>query len=105
MGDHVRVRGRLSGATGMVATRVEQRSADDDVDLQGPVQAVSNPNLTILGVPVNTSGMSEDEFKGLTDQSIGRAAFFTAVRVGGLVKVKGRLTGGVVIWREAELED
>lgn len=105
VGEHVRVRGRLNGTIGMVATRVDQRSATADVDLQGPVQAVSNPNLTILGVPVNTSGMSEDEFKGLTDQPIGRAAFFTAVRVGTLVKVKGRLTGGVVIWREAELED
>jgi len=36
----------------VIAARVEQRSAADDVDLQGPVQAVSNPNLTILGAPV-----------------------------------------------------
>lgn len=105
VGGHVRVRGRLNGSTGMVATRVEQRSASDDVDLQGPVQAVSNPNLTILGVPVNTSGISEDEFKGLNDQPIGRAAFFNAVKVNTLVKMKGRITGGVVSWREAELED
>ena len=105
VGEHVRVRGRLNGTTGMLATRVEQRSADDDVDLQGPVQAVSNPNLTILGVSVNTSGISENEFKGLNDQPIGRAAFFNAVKVNTLVKVKGRIVGGVVIWREAELED
>ncbi|MDP3091604.1 MAG: DUF5666 domain-containing protein [Nitrospira sp.] len=105
VGDHVRVRGRLNGTTGMIATRVEQRSATDDVDLQGPVWAVSNPNLTILGVSVNTSGISEDEFKGLNDQPIGRAAFFNAVKVSTLVKVKGRIVGGVVAWREAELED
>lgn len=105
VGEHVRVRGRLNGTTGMVATRVEQRSADDDVDLQGPVQVVSNPNLTILGVSVNTSGISGDEFKGLNDQPIGRAAFFNAVKVNTLVKMKGRIAGGVVAWREAELED
>jgi|CXWL01.1.fsa_nt_gi hypothetical protein len=105
VGEHVRVRGRLNGTTGMVATRVEQRSADDDVDLQGPVQVVSNPNLTILGVSVNTSGISEDEFKGLNDQPIGRAAFFNAVQVNTLVKMNGRIAGGVVAWREAELED
>ncbi len=104
-GEHVRVRGRLSGTSGMVATRVEQRPADDDVDLQGPAQAVSNPTLTILGVSVNTSGISEDEFKGLNDQPIGRAAFFNATKVGTVVKVKGRLNGAVVTWREAELED
>ncbi|MEQ1794227.1 MAG: hypothetical protein ABL970_08555 [Nitrospira sp.] len=79
--------------------------ADDDVDLQGAVQAVSNPNLTILGLSVNTSGISADEFKGLNDQLIGRAAFFNAVKVGTVVKVKGRRNGAVVTWREAELED
>ena len=105
IGDPVRVRGRLGSSNAVIATRVEQRSASDDVDLQGPVQVVSNPNLTILGVPVNTSGISENEFKGLNDQPIGRAAFFNAARVGILVKVKGRLNGGVLTWREAELED
>ena len=105
VGDHVRVRGRVNGNSSVIATRVEQRSADDDVDLQGPVQAVSNPNLTILGVTVNTAGISENEFKGLNDSAIGRTAFFNAVKVGTLVKMKGRLNGGVVTWREAELED
>jgi len=105
VGDHVRVRGRLGNGNTVTATRVEQRSADDDVDLQGPVQAVSNPNLTILGVSVNTSGISENEFKGLNDQPIGRTAFFNAVKVSTLVKAKGRIVGGVVVWREAELED
>lgn len=105
VGNHVRVRGRLGSSNAVIAARVEQRSASDDVDLQGPVQAVSNPNLTILGVPVNTSGISEDEFKGLNDRPIGRAGFFNAVKVNTLVKMKGRIAGGVVIWREAELED
>lgn len=105
VGDHLRVRGRVNGSTSVIATRVEQRSADDDVDLQGPVQAVSNPNLTILGVTVNTAGISENEFRGLNDSAIGRTAFFNDVKVGTLVKVNGRLNGGVVTWREAELED
>ena len=105
LGDHVRVRGRAGAGNSVIATRVEQRSAGDEVDLQGPVQAVSNPNLTILGVAVNTSALNNDDFQGLSDQPIGRAAFFNAVNVGTLVKLKGRLNGGVVTWREAELED
>lgn len=104
VGDHVRVRGRVGGSNSVIATRVEQRSADDDVDLQGPVQAVSNPNLTILGVTVDTSGISEANFRGLDDGTIGRTAFFNAVKVGTLVKMQGRLNGSVVTWREAELE-
>lgn len=105
IGDHVRGRGRATGTNSVIATRVESRSADDDVDLQGPVQAASNPNLTILGVTVNTAGFGEADFKGSADSPIGRAAFFNAVKVGTLVKAKGRLTGGVVTWREVELED
>ena len=105
VGDHVRVRGRVSGSSSVIATRVEQRSADTDVDLQGPVQSIAAQNLTILGVAVDTSTISNDNFKGLNEQVIGRAAFFNAVEVGTLVKVKGRLDVGTVTWREAELED
>jgi len=109
-GDNVRIRGRESAGNTVIATEVELRNPkpnlNPDVDLQGPVQVVSNQNLTILGVQVNTSGFTDpDDFQGLTDKPIGRAAFFTAVNFGALVKVKGRLTGGAVTWREAELED
>lgn len=104
-GDHVRVRGRIGAGNSVLATRVEQRSADDEVDLQGSVQVASNPNLTIVGVAVNISGLNNDDFQGLNEQPIGRAAFFNKVRVGTLVKMKGRLNGGIVIWREVELED
>jgi len=104
-GNHVRVRGRLGSSNSVIATRVEQRSQDDDVDLQGPVQSVSGEVLTILGVAVNTSTFNDDDFEGLNDQIIGRAAFFNAVKEGTLVKVQGRLTGSIVTWREAELED
>ena len=105
VGNHVRVRGRIGTSNSIIATRAEQRSADDDVDLQGPVQAVSNPNLAILGITINTSALNDNDFEGLNGQPIGRAAFFNAVKVGTLVKVKGRLNNAVITWREAELED
>ena len=105
LNSHVRVRGRVSGSSSVIATRVEQRSQDIDVDLQGPVQSILAQDLTILGVAVDTSTISNDNFEGLNDQIIGRAAFFNVVKEGTLVKVKGRLSNGIVIWREAELED
>ena len=104
-GDHVRVRGRVGGNNSVIAARVEQRSVSNDLDLQGPVQDESNPNLTILGVTVDTTGINNDNFKGINEQVFGRAAFFNAVEVGTLVKVKGRLGLGILTWREAELED
>lgn len=104
-GDHVRVRGRVNGSSSVIATRIELRSPDTDVDLQGPVQSIADQVLTILGVTVDTSGIDNGNFEGLNDQVIGRAAFFNTVTVGTLVKVQGRLDGTVVTWREAELED
>jgi Domain of unknown function (DUF5666) len=105
LGQHVRVRGRVSGPNSVIATRVEQRSSDVDVDLQGPVQTISGQDLKILGVDVDTSTISNNNFEGLNDQIIGRAAFFNVVKEGTLVKIQGRLTNGLVMWREAELED
>ncbi|NOS82400.1 MAG: hypothetical protein HOP32_12545 [Nitrospira sp.] len=106
LGSHVRVRGRLGSSNSVIATRIEDRGqADSDVDLQGPVQSVVGQDLTILEVVVDTSTISNDNFEGLNDQIIGRAAFFNAVKEGTLVKMQGRLSGSTVTWREAELED
>jgi hypothetical protein len=103
---HVRVRGRVNGSSSVIATRIEQKGlADGDVDLQGPVQSISGQDLTILGVVIDTSTISNNNFEGLNDQIIGRAGFFNVVKEGTLLKVKGRLDGAGVTWREAELED
>jgi len=107
-GLHVRVRGRLIGANTIIATRIKVESADSDIVLQGQVQQITGTdfdNLQILGVTVVTSMISNGNFEGLEDQPIDRAAFLSAAQVGTLVKVKGRLNGSVVTWREAELED
>ena len=104
-GDHIRVRGRISNTNSVIVTRVELRSADDDVDVQGPVQSITGDDVQILGSTVDTSTISNDNFEGHNDQVIGRAAFFNTVKVGTLVKIHGRLVGGSVQWREAELED
>ena len=102
-GDHVRVRGRVSGTTSVVATRVDLRSADTDLDLQGPVQSMAGNTLVILGVSVDTS--SFNDFESVSGSSMSRAGFLAAVKVNSLVKVKGERSGTVSVWNEAELED
>ncbi|MBH0198378.1 MAG: hypothetical protein HP497_03035 [Nitrospira sp.] len=100
---HVRVRGRLSGSNTVIATRIKVEDPDNDVVLQGQVQVKADPNLRILGVTVNTTGV---QFEGTDDSPITRAAFFATVRENEtVVKVKGQLSGTTVTWQEAELED
>ena len=102
-GDHVRVRGRLSGPNSVIATRVELRSGDNDVDLQGPVQAITGNTIVIFGVPVDTSTIAQ--FESVSGTSMSRSSFLAEIRVNSIVKVKGKLNGSTVRWEEAELED
>lgn len=102
-GDHVRVRGCVSGNNAVVATRIDLRSADNDIDLQGPVQSITGNVITLLGVSVDTSIINQ--FESVRGTSISRTGFLAAVRVNSLVKVKGKLSGATVVWEEAELED
>lgn len=102
-GDHVRVRGRLSGSNSVIATRVELRSGDNDVDLQGPVQSITGSDIVILGVTVDTDTIAR--FESVSGSLMNRAGFLAEVRVNSLVKVKGKLDGPIVRWEEAELED
>ncbi len=102
-GDHVRVRGRVGGTASVSATRVELRSADTDLDLQGPVQPITGNNLVILGVSVDTNSIKH--FESVSGSSMSRAGFLATVKVNSLVKFKGEWNGTVAVWDEAELED
>lgn len=102
-GNHVRVRGRVTGPNTVIATRIELRSPDSDVDLQGPVQSISGTVIEILGVSVDLSAINQ--FESVSGASMSRTAFLAEVQVNSLVKVKGAWNGTAVNWDEAELED
>jgi hypothetical protein len=106
---NVRVRARPGTNGAVIATEVEFRNANPDTDVrfQAVVSSAANPNLTMLGITVNTANITDNNFLGLNDNIIGRAAFFNAIGAGNkLVKVRGTLQGATVNWnREAEFED
>jgi hypothetical protein len=104
VGDHVRVRGRSIGAGTLLAAEVEKRSPATQVLLEGTVQSIANPNVQVLGLLIDTSSITDGNFKGPEDIVIGRTAFFATVKVGALVKAKGNLVNGVVSWNEIEME-
>lgn len=104
VGNHLRLRGKLGSGNTMIATRLELRSADTDVELQAPLQALTpETSIRLLGVDIATTSISQ--YRDLNDAAITRAAFFAAARPNGLVKAKGSLAAGVVTWTELELED
>ena len=93
---NVRIRGRASGATSVIATEIEDRGPSDpsaDVILQGSVTDVANPIFKILGVTVDTSQLNpNNDFKNVNDSPISPTVFFNALTPnGGLVEAKGKL--------------
>ncbi len=102
--DHIRVRGRQTGTNSVVAAEVDKLSTDTRVILEGAVQSAADPNVTVLGVLIDTTPVADDKFKGPNDGVIGRAAFFSTAKEGTLVKAKGIRNGSSVGWNEIEIE-
>lgn len=102
-GDHVRVRARIAAANLAVASELELRSPDSDIELRGPVSAFADPQFTLMGIVVDTTGRADSAFRD-DDVVIGRSAFFAGLSTGRVVKVDGTRDGTTVVWSEFELE-
>lgn len=106
-GDHVEIRARVMGATMVMATRLKETSADTDIELQGPVDAVpaaSDPTFSILGISIDTTSFAFGDFRGPAENAIGRAAFFAAISHGTIVEAHGEIVSGSAAWDEVEIE-
>ncbi len=102
VGEHVEIRGRETNGT-VFATEVEAGPADTEVVLQGPVDSVNDPFVTILGVAVDTTTVDNANFE-IDDVPVTQTEFFQAVEVGDLVEVEGTFSGGAVLWEAIELD-
>lgn len=106
VGDYVDLRGAESPADSgrVLAAILERDDADPESELQGFVTAVAAPNLTILGVTIQTDGSTE--FRDVDDSPLSQAEFFGRVAAGVLVTAKGTETSDTTILAaEVELED
>lgn len=102
VGDHVSVRGFKNSAGELIATRIE-RNANNKVVVQGPVEAISSPTLTILGLNVTTG--SNTKFKKGGDGLSDAIKFFSQVKTGMIVKVTGTKSDTGIIAAEIEIEN
>ncbi len=106
VGDFLEVRGMQDpdDVTGVLASRLERDDPDDEVLLRGPVESVSEPTLTIMGVTIETNGSTQ--FEDLADNPISSAEFFAAVAPGVIVQAKGLLSGSdTLVAEEVEFEN
>ena len=103
-GDYLEIRGTEfpAGSGQIQATILEREDPDTRTILQGFVESVSNPTLTVLGVSIDTTGAV---FRDLNNNVISAAEFFSEVTVNTLIKARGTETGDTMISAsEMELE-
>jgi len=103
-GDYLEIRGTEfpAGSGQIQATILEREDPDTRTILQGFVESVSNPTLTVLGVSIDTTGAV---FRDLNNNVISAAEFFNEVTVNSLIKARGTETGDTMISAsEMELE-
>jgi hypothetical protein len=94
IGDRVEVRAYIDSNT-VVATRLERDDPDDSVTLRALVEAVAQPNLTLLGVTVTSD--QDTVFQNVAQEIIDADEFFTLVDIDSLVKAEGTYDGTSIL--------
>ena len=111
-GEGVRIRAFLNqDNTTFTATELASTNAVDPDRhiIQGLVISASSPTIVLVrqtgGFTVDTTGLSDVNFKDDNDASIGRAAFFSALKPGQtVVKARGSYSAGTLAANEVEIE-
>ena len=104
-GDYVEVRGDEfpAGSGNILATIFERQDPDTETILQGFVESISEPSLTILGVTIETSAATV--FRDENDTVISANEFFNRLADNDLVKAKGvETTATTITAEEVEFE-
>jgi hypothetical protein len=97
--NRVQVEAWLDGSTVRAAKIERTDPADTQAALQGLATAAATPNVTVLGVAINTTGFTFNEF-------VDQAAFFAALVPGSdKVKLSGTTSGSVVTWDTIAIDD
>jgi len=105
-GNYLRIRGRPGSGNNVIATEVEPQNGGNTsrVIMQAVASNVTRPNVTLLGIAINTTAMGS--FMDINGNVITADQFFAVAAAGKLIKARGGLSGGVITWnQEIQLED
>ena len=109
-GASIRIEGSKTGAKQVTASKITKGSGSGGgggarTELRGPLDADAvDPNMTILGVPINVT--SSATFKSQAGTSISRSAFFAAAKANNVVKARGSESpDNNISATEVEIED
>lgn len=104
-GNYLEVRGTEfpAGSGEILAGRLEREDPDEDTILQGFVESVSEPSITILGVTIETNGSTV--FEDAAGNVISSTNFFAQLGNNSLIKAKGaEVSDTTLVAREVEFE-
>ncbi len=101
-GDYLEIRGFRGAGNSVIALEIKVDSDNRSI-LRGPVDAVANPNLTIVGVTIVTNASTEFE---IDDVPVSAAIFFSSLNEGNIVKARedSLVTTDTIIAKEVELK-
>ena len=107
-GASIRIEGSKTGAKQVTASKITNGSGGGGgtrTELRGPLDTDAvDPNMTILGVPINVT--SSATFKSQAGTSISRSAFFAAAKANNVVKARGSESpDNNISATEVEIED
>lgn len=103
VGDHLKIHGRLSGNSGILATELERSDPGSKIKLQGPIQSFHEPTLTIAGSVIDTSGIAESAFMGSDGTTIGRSGFFQRLSGRRKATLTGTALNTTATWTSARI--
>ena len=105
-GQKVKVLGYVVAEDQVWASQMKVENKESSkVKLQGPITAINEPTIYILGVAVDTSQIDDVEFEEDDDDDDDQIQdLFENIAVGQVVNARGFLSGSQVVWQSIEAE-
>jgi len=102
----LKIHGNPINATTVLATilSLQSETPQSDISLQGPLTDILAPNITILGLTIDTTFFDDDAFE-LEDTENGRSNFFNTVKSNDIVEAEGTLNGATITWTSVSFEN
>ena len=87
-----------------MASKVLVLPSADIVEITGPLDSVSGPNIVVLGVGISTASIPAGGFRSRGGGLITADEFLASLRPGDAVAAEGVLQAGVPVWNRLGIQ-